>query len=78
VIDDKAIAQGKIPTRYLTAKEGADYLSISLRTLRTLLAKREIPYIQVGGKGCLVRVDLQDLDAFMVKNKVHCLGNARL
>ncbi|RJR36927.1 MAG: DNA-binding protein [Desulfobacteraceae bacterium] len=72
---NKASAQNK---RYLTAQEGAEYLSISLRTLRTLLAKREIPYIQPSGKGGLVRLDIQDLDAFMLKNKVHCLGSARL
>lgn len=75
---DKTKAQNKIPSRYLTAQEGADYLSISLRTLRTLLAKKGIPYIQVGGKGCLVRLDIEDLDQFMAKNKVHCLGSARL
>jgi excisionase family DNA binding protein len=71
---DRTKTQAK---RYITAQEGAAYLSISLRTLRTLLAKREIPYIQPSGKGGLVRLDVQDLDCFMAKNKVHCLDNAR-
>ena len=35
-----------------------------------MLAKREIPYSQFNGKGSLVRIDRQDLDEFMQKNKV--------
>lgn len=73
---NKAETQSKILSRYVTPQQGADYISVSLRTFRTLLAKRELPYIQLGGKGSLVRVDIQDLDAFMLKNKVHCLNNA--
>ena len=68
---DKAISR-----RYITAQAACAYLSVSLRTMRTLLARGEIPYIQVGGKGCLVRLDIQDIDAFMARNKVHCLSNA--
>lgn len=67
----------EIPRRYLTPHEGAEYLSISLRSLRTLLAKREIPYTQIK-KGCLVRLDVRDLDLFMARNKVHSLDSARL
>jgi excisionase family DNA binding protein len=67
----------KAPLRYLSAEDAAEYLSVSLRTMRSLLAKRELPYVQIGGKGCLVRLDIQDLDAFMSRNKVHCLDNAR-
>ena len=60
----------------MTPQGACDYLCVSLRTMRTLLARGEIPYIQVGGKGSLVRLDIQDLDAFMAKNKVNRLTNA--
>ena len=69
---DKAITR-----RYITPQAGCDYLSVSLRTMRTLLARGGIPYIQVGGKGCLVRLDINDLDEFMQKNKVNRLTNAK-
>lgn len=69
----KAETQNNLSSRYLTPVRGAEYLSISLRTMRSLLAKREIPYVQIGGKGCLVRLDVQDLDEFMAKNKVIAL-----
>ena len=62
-----------IDQRYLTPGQAAEYLQISLRTLRTLLSRREIPYVQPSGKGGLVRLDIQDLDDFMVRNKVQCL-----
>jgi excisionase family DNA binding protein len=65
-----------ISPRYLTPQQGAEYLSVSLRTMRTLLAKREISYIQPFGKGGMVRLDVRDLDAYMTRNKVHCLDNA--
>jgi len=60
----------KPPRRYLNPKESAEYISVSLRTFRELLARRKIPYIQPSGKGGLVRVDILDLDEFMVRNKV--------
>ena len=62
-----------IAKRYITPQEGSAYLSVSLRTMRSLLSKGEIPYIQIGGKGCLVRLDVQDLDDFMLSHKVHRL-----
>ncbi len=60
-----------IGKRYITPQEGSAYLSVSLRTMRSLLSKGEIPYIQIGGKGCMVRLDITDLDQFMARNKVH-------
>jgi len=60
--------------RYLTPQEAAGYLAISLRTMRTLLSKREIPYVQAGGKGSFVRIDIEDIDAFMARNKVQCVS----
>ena len=59
--------------RYVTPGQAAEYLQISLRTLRTLLSRREIPYVQPSGKGGLVRLDIEDLDDFMARNKVQCL-----
>jgi excisionase family DNA binding protein len=56
--------------RYMTPAQGAAYLNVCLRTFRTVLSRREIPYIQFNGKGSLVRIDRQDLDEFMQKNKV--------
>jgi len=73
----KAIVSKALTRRYITPQEGCDYISVSLRTMRALLAKGELPYIQIGGKGCLVRLDIHDLDAFMLRNKVNCLSNAQ-
>jgi excisionase family DNA binding protein len=58
------------PGRYMTPAQRAAYLNVCLRTFRTVLSRREIPYIQFNGKGSLVRIDRQDLDEFMQKNKV--------
>jgi excisionase family DNA binding protein len=57
----------------MTPAQGAIYLNVCLRTFRTMLAKREIPYSQFNGKGSLVRIDREDLDEFMLKNKVIAL-----
>jgi excisionase family DNA binding protein len=65
---DKNIPSGK----YLTVLEAARYLSISERTLRDMMAKRQISYIQRPGKRGLIRFSMADLDEFMLRNRKDC------
>ncbi len=70
----KALIQ--LPRKYLNPREASEYLGVSLRTMRLLLARREIEYTQYAGRGGMIRIAVSDLDAFMERNKVHCVGNA--
>ena len=46
------------PTKLATLKELMDYLQVSENTIRTLLAKKEIPFVTVGS---LYRFDLEEV-----------------
>jgi len=54
--------------RLLSQKEAAVYLGISYWTLRDLIFRGEIPYIQMKRR---VLVDLRDLDVFIDREKMH-------
>jgi excisionase family DNA binding protein len=54
--------------RYLSLKEAAEFLRLTPRTLRERTQRRQIPFIQEGGK--LLRFDREDLIAWMTKHKV--------
>ena len=53
--------------RFIGIKECASYLGISINTLRSWVFMRKIPYIKMGR---LVKFDLQELEAWIKKNKV--------
>ena len=46
----------------LTVSQGAQYIGVSPRTLRRMLAARQIRYLKIGS---LVRIYQPDLDNFM-------------
>lgn len=52
--------------RYLSKREMAAVLGISIRTLDTLMATRQIPYYKIGG--WLVRFRYSDAAAFLAKS----------
>jgi len=54
----------------LTIKEAAEFLKISVPTLRRLQADRYIPFIKVGG---CVRFDRNDILAYLQKRKYKAL-----
>lgn len=54
--------------RLYTLKEGAEYLGRSEWGMRDLIWKRAIPVVKQGG-GRKLYLDLNDLDAFIEKNK---------
>lgn len=69
----------KVPRRWLTVTEAADYLQVSPHTVRRLVAARRVPFVGVNvskvetGKEperLHVRIDLQDLDRYMVACKI--------
>jgi excisionase family DNA binding protein len=55
-----------VQSRLLTIKEAAEYLKISERTMKTLLAKGCIRKVPCGRR---VMVDLKDLDQWIEDNK---------
>jgi excisionase family DNA binding protein len=53
--------------RLLTIPSAAAYLSCSIWSIRNLIWKRAIPYIKIGKRFLLDRVDL---DSYVEKNKI--------
>lgn len=53
----------------LDVTAAADYLGITVRHVRELVARRSIPYVKVGR---LVRFLPEDLDAYLAERKVKC------
>ena len=52
-----------LPRRWLSQAEAAEYLGITDRTLRRMVARGELPAYRMGPR--LTRFDLSDLDATM-------------
>lgn len=53
--------------RVLTVNDAAEYIGVSTRTLRRLLAARRIRYLKIGS---LVRIYQPDLDNFMEESVI--------
>jgi excisionase family DNA binding protein len=62
----EALSQTKPRPRLLTAREAAEYLTISKRYLANLTAAGEIAAVHMGRA---VRWDVADLDTWIEKNK---------
>lgn len=54
--------------RLLSQQEAARYLGISYWTIRDLVFRREIPFVKIGRR---VLVDRLDLDAYLDRSKIH-------
>lgn len=61
----------QVDTRPVDYDGGADYLGITPRHLRELVARRAVPYIKVGR---LIRFLPADLDAWLAENRVQATG----
>jgi excisionase family DNA binding protein len=53
--------------RLLSLRDSANYLGAHVWAIRQMVRKREIPYIQIGRK---YLIDRMDLDRFVERNKV--------
>lgn len=60
-------AQDREKARLLSQADAATYLGISYWTLRDLVFRRELPYVKIGRR---VLVDRLDLDAYLDRSKV--------
>jgi len=54
------------PTRLVTLKEAAAYLSLSLSTIKNMLVSSELRVVSRGGRRM---IDIQDLDLWIERNK---------
>lgn len=54
------------PTRLVTLKEAAGYLSLSLSTIKNMLVSSELRVVSRGGRRM---IDIQDLDLWIERNK---------
>ena len=54
--------------RLLSQQEAARYLGISYWTVRDLVFRREIPFIKIGRR---ILIDRLDLDAYLDRSKIH-------
>jgi excisionase family DNA binding protein len=61
-------ARSVLNRRLLRSAEAADYLSVSVWTLRRLIQSGELPVVQRGEAGKFL-VDIRDLDGFIERNK---------
>ena len=57
-----------VEPRLLSQHEAARYLGISYWTVRDLVFRLEIPFIKIGRR---VLVDRLDLDAYLDRSKIH-------
>lgn len=53
--------------RILKIKEVAEYLKVSIPTVRALISNKEIPYFQ---RGQVIRINLRDVQNWMQENLV--------
>lgn len=63
---------GGLDTRkgVLTVEQAADYIFVSPRTLRRMLAARRISYLKIGS---LVRLYVPDLDSFLADSVIEAV-----
>lgn len=52
----------------LTIKEAAATLGLHPQTVRTKIARGELPALQLGGPGSAVRIDERELDAWLYED----------
>jgi excisionase family DNA binding protein len=57
--------------RFLDVEAVADYLSLSPYTIRTWVKTGRIPFVKLGRS---VRFDLRELDIWLKRKKVPCIG----
>ena len=57
-----------VEPRLLSQQEAAHYLGISYWTVRDLVFRRDIPFIKIGRR---VLVDRLDLNAYLERSKIH-------
>lgn len=53
--------------RYITVAEAAEYLQISDRTVRRLIADGELNGYRMGRSGRVIRVDLNEIDEQLMR-----------
>ena len=53
--------------RYITVAEAAEYLQISDRTVRRLIADGELNCYRMGQSGRVIRVDLNEIDEQLMR-----------
>jgi excisionase family DNA binding protein len=53
--------------RFIGTKECAEYLDVSINTIRTWVWQRQIPFVKMGR---LVKFDLKELEQWLKKRKV--------
>lgn len=63
----QVVVQASLAKRLYSLHEAAIYLGRSTWSVRRLIWKGELPSVRAGGR---VHVDVNDLDAFVEKNKV--------
>ena len=54
--------------RLLSQQDAASYLGISYWTVRDLVFRRELPFVKIGRR---ILVDRIDLDAYLERSKIH-------
>lgn len=53
--------------RYISIAEAADYLQISTSTVRRLISDGELNGYRIGQSGRLIRVDMNEIDAQLMR-----------
>lgn len=64
---EHALPEGDVEDRPLTIPEASEYLNVSERFIRRLVAERRVPYYKLGK---FVRFRRRDLDAYLSSGRV--------
>lgn len=58
-------------SRWMSVKQAAPILGVSPRTVRRLLAAREVDHYLVGHQ---IRIDREDLDSYLARTRVNAVS----
>jgi excisionase family DNA binding protein len=60
-----------VPIRtLLSVNETAELLGVSTKQVRRLIARGELPAVQLGGRGSAIRIDREELEAWLYSEAV--------
>lgn len=57
---------GSLPARLLTTDQAAEYLNVSVRTVKNLMSNGRIAYVKIGRA---TRIRVEDLDGYIARNR---------
>ncbi|MGH9130092.1 MAG: helix-turn-helix domain-containing protein [Acidimicrobiales bacterium] len=64
--DPPALDPRSLPTRLLSTDQAAQYLNVSVRTVKNLMSDGRIAYVKIGRA---TRIPVEDLEGYITRNR---------